>query len=573
MRPPNGPPGWWSAWKVAVAAGIVLAAAFVLVVASLPPPTPGASPISPGAVVHAVVEGPAGPPVDLAAGFLGVNVRADGGLLGSTAASEINATAVRLVRWPGGGLADRLDPLGDSEQGVIYANDGTAGPAPVALSEFVDWCARISCRSILTLPAEIDRPAYAAQIVSYVENDLHFHPTYWEIGNEPGRWDHFGIPWSNWTAGQNLTVTPVGYAHVVQSYVASIRAVDPTAAIIGLGGVGTSGSGEATWIRDTVARNGPNLSAVALHVYPGGALTGVRSVAGWMATLRGNSSLAHRVPVDLAAIRKGCAYCHIALLVDEFGAATNVTGSDGLSGGYLATYLAALLTQALPLPITSLDYFVFQLGTYGAWFDIAGTPSPSYGLYTGLDRYLGSFAAPYNVSAPLPGLLGAGGGSTPGNFPNLLLVNTNASVTFSVDLARSYPNATRGIAWLWAGPNAAPIVAPIGAVGAAGFLLPPASVVIFSGIGEPDPPTLVEQAVGSAPAAPTPDLSGPVELPASAAGFISAPLPPERRGPGRIPVRSVGEVRKQRRSGSPLRVDHSGAVLNEALGDDFLLRR
>lgn len=518
-----------------MAAGIVAAVAFVLLVASLPPPGPG-GPLSPiGPVIHAAVEGPAGPAVNLESGFLGVNVRADGGPLGSLAAAELNATPVRLVRWPGGGLADRLDPLGDLDRGVIYADNGSPSPAPVPLSGFVDWCERLTCRSILTLPAEIDRPAYAAEVVAYVETDLGFHPTYWEIGNEPGLWTHFGVPWSNWTAGQNLTVSPETYALVVRSYVAAVRAVDPKASIIGLGGVGTSGRGESTWVRDTVGRNGPNLSAVALHVYPGGALDGARSVVDWMATLRGNASLTHRVQSDLAAVRSGCANCSIALLVDEFGAATNVSASDGLTGGYLASYLAALIVQALPLPIRSLDYFVFQLGTYGAWFDPAGAPSPSYGLYSGLARYLGPFAAPWNLTAPLPGLLGAGGGPAPGDYPNLLLVNTNASDTFSIDLARSYPNATRGVAWIWDGPHTAPTVDAIGSAGAAAFLIPPASLVIFSGIGNPlryaaTAPAAHSVPVPSAPIAAAVDLSEVRSVGSVPAGRTDGPVRP---GPNR----------------------------------------
>lgn len=541
----------WPAWKAAVAGGIAVAVALLLLLAAFPSPTPPGSP--PGPAVRAVVAGPSGPAVPLSGGFLGVNLRADGGPLDAAAAAAVNATPVRLVRWPGGGLADRLDPLGDGGQGVIYAENGTASVAPISTAAFVAWCERISCRSIVTLPGEIDEPSYAAAIVTFVETDLHFRPTYWEIGNEPGLWNRFGIPWANWSTAANVSVTPSAYAVVVQSYVAAIRAVDPAAAIIGLGGVGLSGVGETTWIRDTVSRNGPNLSAIAIHVYPGGALSGPLPEAAWTASLDGNAGLGHRMASDLAAMRAACAACALSLLVDEYGAATNVTGRDGLAGGYLAEYLAAMIAQALALPVASLDYFVFQLGTYGAWFDMAGNPSPSYLLYAALGRYLGAFAAPWNVSAPLPGLLAAGGGASAGSLPNLLLVNTNATVSFSVDLGRSYPNASRGIAWIWNGAAAAPATGPVGSAAAAAFQVPPASVVLLSGIGVWQPPAAPAAAgrtalLGALPVGERPD---PVVV-AAAAGATPATAArlPSRTAPASARREPIGS-RKPSGSGPP----------------------
>src|SRR4029077_6850449 len=110
-------------------------------------------------------------------------------------------------------------------------------------------------------PAEIDSPSTAAYDVAYTEQVLQFRPAYWEIGNEPAIWTHFQLPWSEWAPAQNLNATPVQFAQVVQRYVTAIHAVDPSAAIIGLGGVGTGAYGETPWITSTVRLNGPNLSA------------------------------------------------------------------------------------------------------------------------------------------------------------------------------------------------------------------------------------------------------------------------------------------------------------------------
>ena len=48
------------------------------------------------------------------------------------------------------------------------------------------------------VPAEIDNPSLAEQIVNYTEVNLSFHPAYWMIGNEPELWGHWQVPWKNW---------------------------------------------------------------------------------------------------------------------------------------------------------------------------------------------------------------------------------------------------------------------------------------------------------------------------------------------------------------------------------------
>src|SRR5579871_5396239 len=184
----------------------------------------------------------------------------------STLAAGYNASGLEFVRWPGGAVADEYNLSSNR----LYHALGRYITPPTSFLQFVHWCLPVRCQAIVQLPGEIGSPSTAAYLVNYIENVVGFHPAYYEIGNEPALWKHYGIPWSNWTSTQRVKVTAMGYAHLVQNYTAAIRGVDPDAQIIGLPGFGQGGYHEPTWIQDSVAVNGPNLSAVSIHVYPSG---------------------------------------------------------------------------------------------------------------------------------------------------------------------------------------------------------------------------------------------------------------------------------------------------------------
>ena len=139
----------------------------------------------------------------------------------------------------------------------MNATTGAASNVTTNLTSFVTWCETFGCHAILELPAEIDDPSTAAYDVSYTERVLAFHPSYWEIGNEPAIWTHFEIPWSEWNASQAQNATPEQFAQVVPAYNIAIHSVDPSAPIIGLGGVGTGAFAEAECDPDGRRRQRP----------------------------------------------------------------------------------------------------------------------------------------------------------------------------------------------------------------------------------------------------------------------------------------------------------------------------
>jgi cytochrome c553 len=171
----------------------------------------------------------------------------------------------------------------------------------------------------------------------------------------------FGIPWTEWNSSQASTPTPAQFADVVSRYVQAIRALDPTTGIIGLGGLGKGSAGQSEWISSVVGENGPNLSAVAIHVYPAGPGFPSGDLTGWFASLNGANALPSRIPNVMGEIRSACSTCHVAILVDEFQTGTQLSPPDTLTGGYLAAYVGteiaglAVLAAELKPPINLKD--------------------------------------------------------------------------------------------------------------------------------------------------------------------------------------------------------------------------
>lgn len=387
--------------------------------------------------------------------FWGADVRVYYGL-GPTQAAAYNATALHFVRWPGGAVADQYNISAN----LITGNDGSTYTPPSSIAQFAQWCHWVHCRAILQLPGEIDRPATAAYYVAYVEQVVHFHPSYWEFGNEPALWTHFGLDWSSWNTSQALNASPLSYAALVHAYIAAVHAVDATARFVGLPGVGTGGYSEPTWIRATVARNGPNLSAVAIHVYPAGGSSVLPTATAFLATLSGHGSLAYRAPLDRAAIASACPKCAgIALFVTELGSGTAGGPVDRFMGSFLdVPFLAAEAAQALTSGAANVDLFAFQGSYNGSLLDAGGATTSEFVLYAQILGLLGPGIRPVTVTSSATLLYAVGTVSANGTVHSLLFVNANLSRTVHLALTASgLPLAFPGTALAWTGTTAAPV--------------------------------------------------------------------------------------------------------------------
>ena len=422
------------------------------------------------------------PTAVLDAEFWGVNVvplsaptpGVSQGVLGSPAT---------FVRYPGGLVGERYN----LSSNTLYNDSGTPHFPPFGLPQFVPWCATVHCHAILELPAEIDSPSTAAYEVAYTENVVGFHPSYWEIGNEPATWNHFGIPWSRWNASQNLNATPATFAALVGAYAVAIHRVDPSAQVIGLGGVGTGAENEAVWLRAVARADGPDLAGLAIHVYPasGGPVGAPGGLGPFFSTLFGPSSLTQRYPIDLATIRGACASCGtLRLFVTELGS-VNGTGNyaaDVLNGPAQASYLAAQVIQAAEVNITQLDSYALESSYPAAWFDPSGNPRPVGVLYDAFLSQLGMDVYATHCAGGPPGVLAAAFSRPTGGGVSLLVVDANASS--GLDLSPS----VAGLSWsgsasvtVWGPAGAAPVRAD--AMLRSGLAVPAGGVLLVTDAG------------------------------------------------------------------------------------------
>lgn len=426
--------------------------------------------------------GPASNSTVLPSSLLGVDLRADYSLNGPQG-SAVTSAGIHFVRWPGGELADRFDPLADGGSGLIYGIDGPSLPG-TTMSGFASWCRSTACSAIITLPGEIDDPAYAASEVNEFVHNLSFSPAYWEIGNEPGLWTHYQLPWVDWAPNQTAPPTPQQYALEVNQYISAIRAVDPFTPILGLPGVGTGETDEAAWIQATVEENGPNISGVAIHIYPVSSTQANGTLTDFYGSLSSAGGLAARITTDEEAITAACSNCHIPILVDEISV-ESTPGNSVNSGFPWIPYEAAEIVQGIDANVSAELFWVAQ-GSYPAtWVSASGSIQPIYSLFSPLFSPLPAYHQPMTITSTVQGIYGVRLGPNATDPSFLALVNTNGSWAVNVNLSSAIPVAEPGTVWTWSNSSGNPQ-----SQGGAGGVpskweLPPASLLVWRASGTP----------------------------------------------------------------------------------------
>ncbi len=354
--------------------------------------------------------------------YFGVDLRVEYPPTGSPGVN-LSGTPIHWVRWPGGDVGERLDALNDR----IYNENGSITSDPTTLTAFVSWCKSVGCGAIIQLPTEIDDPSYAASEVQYIAQQLDFTPEYYELGNEPALWTHFEIPWADWNASQEVNATPSAYAEVVVQYVQEIHAVDPSARILGLGGLGTGAYGETTWIRAIAEAAGTEVAGYSVHVYPaGGTTNATASLGAFFDSLTDASSISSRIPPDRAALASACPSCaDEPFLVTELGSGNAGGPYDGLMASYAEVpYIAALLIQGLEQNVTNTDLFAYESTYNGSFYTPpSSAPHPVELLYADLLPLLGEERVVVSPSAVVPGFYTVATTGGPGGALTVLAVN------------------------------------------------------------------------------------------------------------------------------------------------------
>jgi Cellulase (glycosyl hydrolase family 5) len=439
-----------------------------------------------------------GSPFPLSSDFWGATISARANLLPSEA-DLISSTPARVLVWPGGGAGDGYDPLNNT----LHSALGGKSTPPLSEPQFIGLCEAVQCTAIFQVPGEINSSSTAAAIVVYTESILHFRPSYWEIGNEPTLWKNWGRPWLQWNATRpDPAPGPLVYAHLVQRYVNAIRAVDPTAQIIGLPGIGKGGPQYAQWVKDTVSVNGPNISAVAVHEYPANtANSTITDLTQFYATLHGVNSIPVRTAQIRTWIHETCSSCNIAVFLTEIGSTLDHRTYAGYGAGFPGMLdMAAQMTQGMTWNVSNIDLYAAVFGTVNSWFSLQGAERPTYGVYSSVLSRLGSVVYPVSISSPTTGVnltTYAVGTLAPnsGNRADLLVVNTNLSTndTFTPRLPAG-PAASPTEAWTWVNnTTSAPTVSFYPGGVPSTYTLPAQSLVLFESYPQPTAPVRFDE--------------------------------------------------------------------------------
>jgi hypothetical protein len=358
--------------------------------------------------------------------FWGVNVAASH-RFDSADAKAVAATPVNYIVFPSGVLAEEFNYT----SGVITSPNGAHSHALTTTAQFVASCKQISCRAILQLPAEIDKPGIAAYYANYVVHKLGYQPAYWEIGNAPSGWTHFDVPWSEWKTKGGGNITPLPFANLVHAYITAVLKVDPSAQFLALG-VGMSIKDYAkAWVTELAKVDGTKLAGISVHSYVEGGPSHPTD-ADLLANLNGVYSLPDQITADRSYIKAACSSCSIGVFVTEINAA-EVGSYENLLEGYVGTlYLAAETTQALALHVANLDWFAYDSHYQGSWSRHPMHWQMQYYLFSDVLTQLKSSVLPTAISGPST-LYGIATYDKSGLA--LLLVNVAASSPVSVNIA------------------------------------------------------------------------------------------------------------------------------------------
>jgi hypothetical protein len=267
--------------------------------------------------------------------------------------------------------------------GLQYSNTGSSSPLVVSYGLLDQFLNETGDKWIFCVDGQENNAGMAASEVNYIENVVGMHPYYWSIGNEPGAWNHWNIPFASWTASQNQAPTPHEYAVEVQNYTKAMKGVDPNIRIIGIQ-AGAGALKDETWMYNLSKLDGPNISAAAFHNY--GDARGTQVIPVNQFLLQYNTSLTYKAGIyDQQNLSAGCPTCKIPLFMDEFNSYLASSENPWQSGYPEVAYAGLGLAETLESGISQFMFFDF----YDGWnlslvnsTPANGLPRPAFALFT-----------------------------------------------------------------------------------------------------------------------------------------------------------------------------------------------
>jgi hypothetical protein len=423
----------------------------------------------PGA--RAYLAGSAGSSVPISPQFWGLNIEPTHPFAASDAL-RVNATPVQYLRYPSGNYAEQMNYTSS----LITLDTGVTETAVNTVADFVASCSLIHCRAIMELPVEINSTSTVAYYVSYVVQTLGFQPAYWEIGNAPASWKHFGAPWSTWANSTTGNLTPVPFANEARAMIGAIRSIDPSTPIVALGS-GMVPPYDQAWIGALLRIDGSELAGISVHDYPGWTGNSSSTLTDFFAALNATWALPKLISSDQAYMSTVCPSCSTRLFVTEANANYGGGTFDALLGSFNDTlFLAAEVTQTLRAHAPNIDWFDYSSNYPGTWIRPGASPGTDYYLFSDLLTRLGNATLAGQPAEPA-GLFSVGTTGPLGE--SFLAVNVNTATSVSVNLTSAGFAPGGSVTEGYWGTGASRAV-DLQVRSDASILLPPLSLALFS---------------------------------------------------------------------------------------------
>ncbi len=313
-------------------------------------------------------------------------------------------------------------------------------------SWFESWCASRpdGCRWLGYLPGEMNNTAAAVHAAEWYHSVLGFSPQYWQFGNEPELWTHFGKNYSAWSTTDALVPSSIGYATMVHNYIAAIAPLYPQDRFVGI--EAACSICFPSLVSATATLDGANLSGMAYHSYPAGVGSST-DLSQFYSTLNGAENLTTTSSGFRGLYAPTCPACgSLPLQIGEYQAGPPTNWSPFSSQYAGAVFLAGAVVQALESNVS-----MFTVYDTGALFNASGNIVTPEGLL--YQRILANMTMgdDYRVQLSAPGLGGVYSVLVRNQSREaLLLVNANTATTLNLTLpASGFPAGSVGSEWAW----------------------------------------------------------------------------------------------------------------------------
>ena len=380
---------------------------------------------------------------------------------------------------------------------VMYANNGSVlGPCHYDLSAFASWCLgqRPRCHSVVFLPGEANNSSETAYTAAWAVRTLGFQPDYFNLGNEPSLWKHYGIPWTKWNSTDHSTPTSLDYAFDLHAAITAVRRVDAAAKFIGIESDCACGR---PWFQDLIRVDGRLISAVAYHSYPSFGRVN-SSLAQYLAPLFSPGNLTTTFPLVRSYIAHQCARCAtLPIFEQEYNSGPGWTASSWNATYPNALFLGASVVQALRANVTQFTMFNLQSNksTYGySMMNTTDVIGPTGALFSGVLRHLAQGS-----------VYGSGFNTTTGGVLSVLtqnarratlfVVNTNLTSSVHLSVGKVFRVGANDFLGQWAPGMAGPTWGPARA--SSNYTIAPEGMLLLaapSGSVYPGPPPATSSA-------------------------------------------------------------------------------